>query len=213
MEQVTISYTVKGSGRPLILLHGNSEDHTIFKEAADVLANYFTVYTPDSRCHGQSTDTDELHYRDMADDMIRFMERLDLRDVIFTGFSDGGIVGLIAAAKSDRITSLITCGANVTPYGVAPWLRLMIKCVYAATKDKKMGLMLKEPDITDEELQSIKAETLVCAGSKDLVKLSETEHIASAIPGAKILILPDETHTSYTVHSTKLADIILNFVL
>lgn len=212
MEQVTIAYTVKGSGRPLILLHGNSEDHTIFKEAADVLANYFTVYTPDSRCHGQSTDTDELHYRDMAEDMIRFMERMDLRDVIFTGFSDGGIVGLIAAAKSDRITSLITCGANVTPYGVAPWLRLMIKCVYAATKDKKMGLMLKEPDITDEELKSIKAETLVCAGSKDLVKLSETEHIASAIPGAKILILPDETHTSYTVHSTKLADIILNFV-
>ncbi|MDO4193944.1 MAG: alpha/beta hydrolase [Erysipelotrichaceae bacterium] len=212
MEQVTIAYTVKGSGRPLILLHGNSEDHTIFKETADVLANYFTVYTPDSRCHGQSTDTDELHYRDMAEDMIRFMERMDLRDVIFTGFSDGGIVGLIAAAKSDRITSLITCGANVTPYGVAPWLRLMIKCVYAATKDKKMGLMLKEPDITDEELQSIKAETLVCAGSKDLVKLSETEHIASAIPGAKILILPDETHTSYTVHSTKLADIILNFV-
>lgn len=212
MEQVTIAYTVKGSGRPLILLHGNSEDHTIFKETADVLANYFTVYTPDSRCHGQSTDTDELHYRDMAEDMIRFMERMDLRDVIFTGFSDGGIVGLIAAAKSDRITSLITCGANVTPYGVAPWLRLMIKCVYAATKDKKMGLMLKEPDITDEELKSIKAETLVCAGSKDLVKLSETEHIASAIPGAKILILPDETHTSYTVHSTKLADIILNFV-
>ncbi|MDO5122744.1 MAG: alpha/beta hydrolase [Erysipelotrichaceae bacterium] len=212
MEQVTIAYTVKGSGRPLILLHGNSEDHTIFKETADVLANYFTVYTPDSRCHGQSTDTDELHYRDMAEDMIRLMERMDLRDVIFTGFSDGGIVGLIAAAKSDRITSLITCGANVTPYGVAPWLRLMIKCVYAATKDKKMGLMLKEPDITDEELKSIKAETLVCAGSKDLVKLSETEHIASAIPGAKILILPDETHTSYTVHSTKLADIILNFV-
>ncbi|MBQ1532621.1 MAG: alpha/beta fold hydrolase [Solobacterium sp.] len=212
MEQVTIAYTVKGSGRPLILLHGNSEDHTIFKEAADVLANYFTVYTPDSRCHGQSTDTDELHYRDMADDMIRFMERLDLRDVIFTGFSDGGIVGLIAAAKSDRITSLITCGANVTPYGVAPWLRLMIKCVYAAAKDKKMGLMLKEPDITDEELQSIKAKTLVCAGSKDLVKLSETEHIASVVPGAKMLILPDETHTSYTVHSTKLADVILNFV-
>ena len=212
MEQVTIAYTVKGSGRPLILLHGNSEDHTIFKEAADVLANYFTVYTPDSRCHGQSTDTAELHYRDMADDMIRFMERLDLRDVIFTGFSDGGIIGLIAAAKSDRITSLITCGANVTPYGVAPWLRLMIKCVYAAAKDKKMGLMLKEPDITDQELQSIKAKTLVCAGSKDLVKLSETEHIASVVPGAKMLILPDETHTSYTVHSTKLADVILNFV-
>ena len=60
MEQVTIAYTVKGSGRPLILLHGNSEDHTIFKEAADVLANYFTVYTPDSRCHGQSTDTEMM---------------------------------------------------------------------------------------------------------------------------------------------------------
>ena len=213
MEQVRIAYTVKGSGRPLIILHGNSEDHTIFREAADVLAHYFTVYTPDSRCHGQSTDTEELHYRDMADDMIRFMEQLDLRDVIFAGFSDGGIVGLIAAAKCDRITSLITCGANVTPFGVAPWLRLMIKGMYIASKDKKMGLMLNEPDISDQELQSIKAKTLVCAGSKDLVKLSETEHIAEMIPNAELLILPEETHTSYTVHSTKLADVILNFVL
>ena len=196
MEQVRIAYTVKGSGRPLIILHGNSEDHTIFREAADVLAHYFTVYTPDSRCHGLSTDTEELHYRDMADDMIRFMEQLDLRDVIFAGFSDGGIVGLIAAAKCDRITSLITCGANVTP-----------------SKDKKMGLMLNEPDISDQELQSIKAKTLVCAGSKDLVKLSETEHIAEMIPDAELLILPEETHTSYTVHSMKLADVILSFVL
>ena len=193
MEQVRIAYTVKGSGRPLIILHGNSEDHTIFREAADVLAHYFTVYTPDSRCHGLSTDTEELHYRDMADDMIRFMEQLDLRDVIFAGFSDGG--------------------ANVTPFGVASWLRLMIKGMYLASKDKKMGLMLNEPDISDQELQSIKAKTLVCAGSKDLVKLSETEHIAEMIPDAELLILPEETHTSYTVHSTKLADVILNFVL
>jgi hypothetical protein len=45
------------------------------------------------------------------------------------------------------------------------------------------------------------------------VKLSETEHIAEMIPDAELLILPEETHTSYTVHSTKLADVILNFVL
>lgn len=212
MEHIRIAYTVKGSGRPLILLHGNGEDHTIFREAADVLSHYYTVYTPDSRCHGQSTVTEELHYRDMADDMIRFMEKLDLHDVIFTGFSDGGIIGLIAAAHTDRITSLITCGANVTPEGVSPWLRLMITGMWFVTRDSKLQLMMNEPDITDDELRSIKAGTLVAAGSKDLIRLSETTHIASVIPNARMQILPDETHTSYTVHSTKLADLIMGFV-
>ena len=34
---IQIYYEVKGNGRPLILLHGNGEDHTIFDESAEVL--------------------------------------------------------------------------------------------------------------------------------------------------------------------------------
>ncbi len=212
MKELEIAYTVKGQGRPLILLHGNGEDHTIFREAAELLSQYYTVYMPDSRSHGRSTKVKELHYRDMADDMVRFMGKLKLSDVIFCGFSDGGIIGLIAAARTNRITELITCGANVTPEGVQDWLRKVFQRVYAFTRDPKLRLMLEEPDITDDELRKITARTLVLAGSKDLVKESETRHIAETIPDAELKILEGESHTSYTVHSTKLAREIMEFI-
>ena len=97
------------------LLHGNGEDHTIFDEAVEVLSNRFTCYAIDSRGHGQSDLVDELHYADMASDLLAFLEELDLRDVVLCGYSDGGIVALLAAGQTERIGDLIVCGANTHP--------------------------------------------------------------------------------------------------
>ena len=80
-----LHYEKRGEGRPLILLHGNGEDHTIFQQALLLLEKRFCCYAVDSRCHGQSLGG-ALHYSEMAEDMLCFMEQLDLRDVIF---SDG----------------------------------------------------------------------------------------------------------------------------
>lgn len=206
---IRMYYEVYGSGRPLIMVHGNSETHEIFYESRVLLSNHFKVYTVDSRGHGHSTRVEELHYSDMADDMIAFMEQLDLRDVIFYGFSDGGIIGLLAAMRCDRIGMLITSGANLTPAGVKIPLRLFAKAAFAVTKDPKMELMLKEPDITSEDLAKIKVPTVVIAGEKDLVLEKETAQIAMSIPGAKLRIIPGEGHGSYIVHKSRIADIIM----
>ena len=205
-------YEMKGEGRPLILLHGNSEDHTIFEEAAEVLSQRYTCYLVDSRGHGQSTPVNELHYQDMADDMIAFIEELNLQDVAFYGFSDGGIIGLLAAMRCERITDLITSGANLTPDGVKPWLKCFIKAMYLVTKDPKMRLMLEEPHITAEDLSFIHARTLILAGSNDAVTESETIQIAEGIPGAVLRILDGETHGSYIVHSRKIGDLLLGWL-
>ena len=209
---IQLYYEVTGSGRPLILVHGNSEDHTIFKEAAEVLSNSFTCYLIDSRGHGRSSGVSELHYQDMAADMIAFLEQNDLKDVAFYGFSDGGIVGLLTAMRSDRITDLITSGANLTPDGVKGWLKLLIKVMYKATKDAKLKMMLEEPHITDDDLSQIRARTLVLAGSRDAVKEAETIKIAEGIPDAQLRILDGETHGSYIVHSRKIADLLAGWL-
>lgn len=208
---VELYYEKSGKGRPLVLLHGNGEDHSIFNEAVALLRRNYTCYVPDSRCHGRSTHGAPLHYTDMAADMLVFLEALDLRDVIFYGFSDGGIVGLLAAAQTDRITTLITSGANLSPRGVSRKLRLLLTMLYAFKKEPLLGLMLHEPHITDEELGRIRARTLVLAGSGDLILEKETRHIAAAIPGAELRILPGEDHGSYIVHSEKIAGLIADF--
>ena len=70
-------------------------------------------------------------------------------------------------------------------------------------------MMLREPNITAEELSSIKVPTTVIAGEKDLVTRKETEAIAAAIPGSKLRIIKGEGHGSYIVHKTAVADLIL----
>ena len=206
---IRMYYEVHGSGRPLIMVHGNSEDHRIFYDARVLLSKHFTVYTVDSRGHGYSTRVGEFHYDDMADDMIAFMEQLDLEDVVFYGFSDGGIIGLLAAMRCERIGMLITSGANLTPEGVKPPFGLIGKALYAAPKDPKIRLMLDEPHITPEQLAQIKVPTVVMAGEKDLVRREETGKIAGSIPGAKLRIIEGEGHGSYIVNSSRIADIIM----
>ena len=44
---------------------------------------------------------------------------LDLNDVVYFGHSDGGITGLLSAMKTDRISLLLTGGANMTPGAVS----------------------------------------------------------------------------------------------
>lgn len=206
-------YEVSGSGRPLILVHGNGEDHKIFDKTVKVLKENFTCYAVDSRGHGRTSPVKEYHYADMADDMCAFMEELDLTDVTFVGFSDGGIVGLLCAMDSDRISTLVVCGANMNPEGVKSLTGMLFRVENAVKKDPLITLMLSEPDITREMLGKIRASTLVLAGSKDLIREEQTACIADSIPNAKLLILDGETHGSYVVHSEKLGQIVRSFAL
>lgn len=206
---IGLYYETTGQGPALIMVHGNGEDHAIFNEAAERLSGYYTVYLIDSRSHGQSAEVTELHYSDMADDIIAFLELLDLRDVVYYGFSDGGIIGLLAAMKTGRIGRMIISGTNLTPDGVKPGLKALIRVMYLFRKDPKLRLMLEEPQIRTEELKQIRIPVAVVAGEKDVIKLSETRKIADHLPDAYVRLVPKAGHGSYIIHSTEIADIIL----
>lgn len=208
---IRLFYERTGAGRPLVLLHGNAEDHSIFDVAVAVLQDRFACYCIDSRCHGGSDRVDELHYDDMAADVLAFLDALDLRDAVLCGYSDGGIVALLAAMRTDRVSDLIVCGANTHPKGLKLRAYWNIRREYRQDPDVYNAVMLREPHILAEDLAAIRARTLVAAGSRDIIRERDTRFIASAIPGAKLLILPGEDHGSYIDHSEKIARIILDF--
>ena len=209
LNGVTLSYRVIGRGKPMLLVHGNGEDHRIFSRSVRLLKAHFTCYLIDSRGHGMSSPVNTFHYREMAEDMVMFLRKKNLKDVAFVGFSDGGIIGLLAAAMTRRITTLVACGANRRPKGLRPFFRLSLRIGNFFRKDPLRQLMLCEPDITDQELAHIQADTLILAGQHDLIKRKETDEIAEKIPHAKEMILPGESHSSYVVNSDKLGKIIL----
>lgn len=210
VNNLNLFYTRTGSGAPLIMLHGNGEDHSIFDEAIELLSKYFTVYAIDTRDHGQSDKVAELHYNDMAEDVRAFIEELKLEKPILYGFSDGGIVGLLLAIKYPELLSkVIGSGVNINPGGLVKGWHFIFKIIYFFGRSSQFKLMLTEPDITKEELDSIRIPVYLTGGSKDMIQQKHMQEIVENIPGAKLTIFSGEKHGSYIIHSPKIAEFIL----
>ena len=208
---ISIFYEVSGTGRPLIMSHCNSMDHRIFKKSVKLLAEKYTVYTPDSRDHGKSSKVKTLHYEDMAQDMYCFIKRLGLEKPVFYGFSDGGIVGILLASEyPDLLSALAVSGASLNPDSTKPLPMKFFKLWSHFDRSDKMRIMMREPSITDEMLERIIVPTFVTAGEKDVIKLSHTEHIAETVPGAKLKIFEKKGHSGYIMNSTEIAEYLLS---
>ena len=210
VNSIRLFYEKMGHGKPLIMVHGNEENHRIFDNAAELLKKHYTVYLVDSRGHGQSEKVDEYYYQDMCDDMVAFMNQLYLKDITYMGSSDGAIVGiLIASQYPDLISNLILAGPNTKPNGVIDEVYQDMKDIYQKTRNPLVKMMLEQPHISNKELKQIKARTLVLAESDDLIKLDHIQNIAKQIPHSHLMILEGEDHSSYIIHNEKIAKIIL----
>lgn len=201
---IKLHYTESGQGYPLILLHGNSESGKVFEHQMDYFANHYRVIAIDTRGHGQSPrGTTPFTIRQFADDLNDFMDEMKIEKAHILGFSDGGNIALIFAMKyPEKLSKLIVTGANLDPSGIKGsyqgFIDLSYKLVsWRAKRNEKarktlemLGLMVNDPNIKAEDLNTISATTLVMAGTKDMVKEEHTTLIAKSIPNAKIAIIP-----------------------
>ncbi len=204
-----LSYEKSGEGQPLILLHGNGETHAIFDTLAKELKDEFLIYAIDTRGHGESATPKEYHYQDMADDLEHFITSLAIDHPIVLGFSDGAIIAILYAIEhSDLLSSLILCGANLSPDGIKKKALREIKKMNKKSPSPLTQMMLIEPNINPSDLSKIKVPTYVCYGENDMIREKETEAIVANIPGAKKFCFKGEDHGSYVENSTKLAPIV-----
>lgn len=200
---ININYIEKGSGEPLILLHGNGEDSNYFNGQLDAFARYFHVYALDTRGHGKTPrGTAPFTIRQFADDLLTFMDAHEIARAHLLGFSDGGNTAMIFAMQHPgRVMRLILYGANLDARGVKPGVQLPIELGYRFAKlfarrsaearqhAELLGLMVNDPAVRPEELAGIQAPTLVVAGTRDMIKEQHTRLIAASIPSAQLVIL------------------------
>ena len=133
---ITLEYSKEGTGEPLILLHGNGEDHHIFDKLAEKLKEKFTVYAIDSRNHGKSSMTDDFSYETMAEDIFSFINALEPGGVSLVGFSDGAVISLFLALKyPDIIKKMALLGVNLKPSDFKKNCYEYVKKEYEKTKN------------------------------------------------------------------------------
>ena len=198
---ITLRYDVRGHGDPLILLHGNGEDHHLFDvEIRQLSEAGYRVYAPDSRGHGLNAPMHEYHYADMAEDIFQFIR------------SDGGIIGLLLELRHpDTLSRMAVSGVNLSPEGIDPDFVAEYTEINRRAPDPLITLMLTEPHIDPESLRQIRIPVLVTVGEHDLIIPEETQRIVSHLPHACQITVPGADHGSYIQGSEVMGRLLLDF--
>jgi pimeloyl-ACP methyl ester carboxylesterase len=200
---ISLYYQEKGDQEPFILLHGNGEDSSYFKNQIEYFSNRYRVIALDTRGHGKSPrGTKPFTIEQFSCDLYDFMAGLEIPRAVILGFSDGANIAMKFAIKyPNMVKSLILNGGNLNPKGVKRTTQIPIEIGYiiarrfaskspdAKRNAEMLGLMVNEPNIGRNELSKIAAPTLVICGSGDMIKESHTKEIAGNIPNAKLSII------------------------
>ncbi|HEX5898432.1 MAG TPA: alpha/beta hydrolase [Solirubrobacteraceae bacterium] len=106
---VSLYYEERGSGEPLVLLHGGISAGEMFAGILPELAAERRVITVDLQGHGRTADADRpLRPQSMADDIAALIEHLGLASADMMGYSLGGQVALRTAIQhSQRVRRLV----------------------------------------------------------------------------------------------------------
>jgi pimeloyl-ACP methyl ester carboxylesterase len=216
---ISMHYAVYGQGSPVIMLHGGLANADYWGNQVKALAPHHTVIVMDSRGHGRSTrDSRPYGYDLMADDVVALMDALKVPKADIVGWSDGAILGLdLAIRYPDRVGKIFAFAANTVTSGVKdgveknPTFAAFIARAgheyeaYSATPKEYDAFVAQiskmwasQPNWTDAQLKAITASVLVVDGDHDeAIKREHTEYIASTIPRAGLLILPNASHFAF----------------
>jgi pimeloyl-ACP methyl ester carboxylesterase len=222
-----IYYEIHGSGRPLLLLHGGGDSFEYsFARVLPALAAHHRVIAIEQTGHGHSPDAPgALSYAGMTDDTSQLLHMLNPGAVDVVGWSDGGIIALMLAARHPaQVRRVVAAGANYSPDGLFPEALVQLEQASAADAynsaeraealrlnpggeaqmlsvgAKLTQLWLHSPDASELSpaiLSTIAQPVLIMAGDRDEIRVEHTLEIFHALPNAALLIVPDCGHNVF----------------
>ena len=107
---VKLYYEDEGSGEPVLLIHGHTQDRRIWDPVMPGLREAgIRVIRPDLRGHGRSFRPDSgYHWIDHAADMAAVLDDAGVDSAVVVGYSIGGGIALeMALTMSGRLGSLV----------------------------------------------------------------------------------------------------------
>lgn len=200
---IDLYYEIYGSGKPLILLHGNGGSIKSSSARIEYFKKSFQVIVIDSRAHGKSVDSGKtpLTYVQMAADMAALLDSLNLDSTYVFGQSDGGILGLLLAIHyPQKVSKVATFGANLFPGKKAVFTEVdkMVRDTLRVTQDARTrqlySLLAYQPNISVNDLKKIKCQLLIMCGDRDVIRLEHSIKIFYNIENSNLFVMPGATH-------------------
>lgn len=111
---VNIFYEVAGEGPPLVLLHANPFDHTMWLYQVARFSRRYTVVAPDLRGYGRSDKPEtSFTFADMANDVLSVIRDCGYEQIALAGVSIGATLALsIALDQPALVRALVLVGGE-----------------------------------------------------------------------------------------------------
>lgn len=238
---------------PLLLVPGAFMATDSMGSWVSAFAGERTVIVFDQQGHGRTPDTSRgMSYEQFADDAAALLRALGVERADVMGYSQGGGVALqLALRHPGLVGKLVTLSATYRRDGWYPSLFESIRGLSAASfagtpvekafkehtpdasafeayLEKMKVLNIEDQNITDAEMRSISAKTMVIVGDADSVRPEhalamfelrgggDEEAAASGtlehVPAARLVILPAMSHIGISGESATLAPMVSAFL-
>lgn len=215
-----LHYEVRGSGEPLLLLHGGTgigSDWQLVFTGGD--PDGFRVIVPDLRGHGGSTNpSGAFTFRQAALDMFALLDRLHVQRVKAIGLSMGAKTLLhMATLQPDRVEAMVLVSA--TPYFPTQARAAMGQLSVDAFSEADWAMHRKRHTQGDDQIRmlfeqmrglkdsyhdmaftppllaTIAARTLIVHGDRDpLYPVELALEMYRAIPSSALWVVPNAAH-------------------
>lgn len=112
---IKLYYEIRGSGQPLVLLHGGLGMIEMFGPNLDALAKGRRVIAADLQGHGRTADIDRpISTEAMSEDIVALMKYLKIDRADVMGYSLGGGVAVhLALRHPELVKKLVIVSANL----------------------------------------------------------------------------------------------------
>ena len=216
-------YETRGSGRPLVLLHGGLLTIDLnFGPLLEPLAAGGQVIAVELQGHGHTADTSRpMTIEALAGDVVALLDHLGIAEADLFGFSLGGLVAYaVALGAPGRVGKLIIASADAhrppgresAPLGegrlpTAADFQAWRAAYEAVAPDpahfdefaaKTSAMVVHEFAGWTEELRSLQAPTLLIFGDRDFMPLPHVVEMFELLPDAQLAVLPGTTHVGVT---------------
>lgn len=210
-------YEIHGesTGIPLVLIHGGgSTIETTFGRVLPIFAKTQQVIAVEIQAHGHTADINRsLSFDQDADDIAVLLQQLNITKANIFGFSNGASTTLQFAIRHPKLTNKIVLASTFYKKAGAPdWFWEMMrnstfegmpqpykdaflkinpdqKALYRMF-ERDVARMQTFPDLSEEQLTSIKAPALIIIGDKDVTTPEHAVEMHRLLKNSRLAIFP-----------------------
>jgi pimeloyl-ACP methyl ester carboxylesterase len=208
-------YEIYGTGTPLVLIHGGGSTlHTTFGRVLHDFAKTRKVIAVEMQAHGHTADIDRpLGFQQDADDVAALLKNLNIHKADIFGFSNGASTTLQFAIRHPEMTNKIIVASTFYKKAGAPdWFwDMMAKPTFEGMPqpykdaflkinpdtnalyrmyERDVARMQSFPDISEEQMKSIKAPAFIIIGDKDVTTPEHAAEMHRLISNSRLAIIP-----------------------